>query len=51
MAQSFAGLMRAYAHGDAIDMRGMLATIPIALTPVSAFAARRAGAVPAGAAS
>jgi NADH dehydrogenase len=51
MAQSFAALMRAYAHGDAIDMRGLLAQIPVALTPVSAFAARQAEAALAGAVS
>lgn len=46
MQQSFTGLMRCYAEGDAIDMRATLQDFPVALTSVEDFAAARAGAVP-----
>ena len=38
MQQSFAGLMRCYARGDAIDMSGTLEKFPVQLTPVEAYA-------------
>jgi hypothetical protein len=38
MEQSFAGLMRCYAQGDAIDMRAMLETYPLQLTSVRDYA-------------
>jgi NADH dehydrogenase len=38
MEQSFAGLMRAYARGDAIDMTETLAAIPVRMTSVSDYA-------------
>jgi uncharacterized protein YbjT (DUF2867 family) len=34
LEKSFAGLMLQYAHGDAIDMRGLLESIPVRLTSV-----------------
>jgi hypothetical protein len=38
MEQSFAGLMRCYARGDAIDMRETLEAIPLQLTSVRDYA-------------
>jgi uncharacterized protein YbjT (DUF2867 family) len=38
MGKSFAGLMLQYAHGDAIDMRGLLQSIPVRLTSVREYA-------------
>ena len=38
MEQSFAGLTRWYARGDAIDMSSMLRTFPVQLTTVSDYA-------------
>ena len=38
LQQSFASLMLAYAHGDAIDMKPTLARIPLKLTSVREFA-------------
>ena len=40
MAQSFAGLMRCYAQGDAIDMRSLRQAFPIELTDVRTYAER-----------
>jgi hypothetical protein len=37
---SFAGLMIAYAHGDAIDMRPTLERVPVELTSVRDYARR-----------
>jgi uncharacterized protein YbjT (DUF2867 family) len=34
LEKSFAGLMLQYAHGDAIDMRGLLESIPVRLTSI-----------------
>lgn len=39
MEQSFAGLMRCYAHGDRIPMTEMLKTFPVQLTTVEDYAA------------
>ena len=39
MEQSFAGLMRCYAHGDRIPMTDMLKTFPVQLTTVEDYAA------------
>ena len=49
MQQSFTGLMRCYANGDAIDMRATLRDFPVVLTAVDehAEAGARAMAVPA----
>ncbi len=38
MQQSFTGLMRCYAAGDRIEMRGLLQAMPMALTSVEAYA-------------
>jgi uncharacterized protein YbjT (DUF2867 family) len=38
LEKSFAGLMLQYAHGDAIDMRGLLQSIPVRLTSVREYA-------------
>jgi uncharacterized protein YbjT (DUF2867 family) len=38
MQQSFAGLMRCYAKGDAIDMRETLRAFPVELTSVDSYA-------------
>lgn len=38
LEKSFAGLMLQYAHGDAIDMRGLLQLIPVRLTSVREYA-------------
>ena len=38
LQQSFAALMLAYAHGDAIDMEPALARMPLRLTSVREFA-------------
>lgn len=38
VAQSFAGLMLAYAKGDVIDMNAMLKTFPLKLTSVAEYA-------------
>jgi uncharacterized protein YbjT (DUF2867 family) len=38
LEKSFAGLLIQYAHGDAIDMRGLLESIPIRLTSVREYA-------------
>jgi uncharacterized protein YbjT (DUF2867 family) len=38
LEKSFAGLMLQYAHGDTIDMRGLLQSIPIRLTSVRQYA-------------
>ena len=38
LEKSFAGLMLQYAHGDAIDMRGPLESIPVRLTSVREYA-------------
>jgi nucleoside-diphosphate-sugar epimerase len=38
LGKSFAGLMLQYAHGDAIDMRGLLQSIPVRLTSVREYA-------------
>jgi uncharacterized protein YbjT (DUF2867 family) len=38
MQQSFAGLMRSYARGDAIDMHDVLETFPLQLTSVCEYA-------------
>ncbi|HEY5629281.1 MAG TPA: SDR family oxidoreductase [Candidatus Limnocylindrales bacterium] len=46
MAQSFAGLMRCYARGDAIDMAATLRALPITLTTVREYAARTLGVAP-----
>ncbi len=51
MAQSFTAMMRAYAHGDAIEMLDLLARIPVALTSVASYASRVVGPAPAGAAT
>jgi uncharacterized protein YbjT (DUF2867 family) len=40
LQQSFAALMRCYAAGDTIDMREILATFPMQLTPVWEYARR-----------
>ena len=39
MEQSFAGLMRCYARGDAIDMSATLEAFPLRLTSVREYAA------------
>jgi uncharacterized protein YbjT (DUF2867 family) len=46
MQQSFSGLMRCYAQGDAIDMTAILRDYPIPLTTVDAYAARTLGHIP-----
>jgi NADH dehydrogenase len=46
MMQSFSGLMRCYADGDAIDMTATLRDLPVALTTVETFAAATAGVTP-----
>jgi uncharacterized protein YbjT (DUF2867 family) len=38
LERSFAGLMLQYAHGDAIDMRGLLKAFPMGLTSVREYA-------------
>jgi len=38
LEKSFAGIMLQYAHGDAIDMRGLLESIPVRLTSVREYA-------------
>jgi uncharacterized protein YbjT (DUF2867 family) len=38
LEKSFAGLMLQYTHGDAIDMRGLLESIPVRLTSVREYA-------------
>jgi hypothetical protein len=38
LEKSFAGLMLQYAHGDSIDIRGLLETIPVRLTSVREYA-------------
>src|SRR5258708_3523598 len=38
LEKSFAGLMLQYAHGDAVDMRGLLELIPVRLTSVREYA-------------
>jgi uncharacterized protein YbjT (DUF2867 family) len=38
LEKSFAGLMLQYAHGDAIDMRGLLRAIPVHLTSAREYA-------------
>jgi hypothetical protein len=38
MEQSFAGLMRCYAQGDAIEMSATLETFPLQLTSVREYA-------------
>ena len=38
LEKSFAGVMLQYAHGDAIDMRGLLESIPVRLTSVREYA-------------
>jgi hypothetical protein len=38
LEKSFAGLMLQYAHGDTIDMRSLLQSIPIRLTSVRQYA-------------
>jgi uncharacterized protein YbjT (DUF2867 family) len=38
LEKSFAGLMLQYAHGDAIDMRGLLQSIPVPLNSVRKYA-------------
>jgi uncharacterized protein YbjT (DUF2867 family) len=38
LEKSFAGIMLQYAHGDAIDMRGLLESIPVRLTSVRQYA-------------
>jgi uncharacterized protein YbjT (DUF2867 family) len=38
LEKSFAGLMLQYAHGDAIDMRGLLHSIPVRLSSVQNYA-------------
>ena len=38
LGKSFAGLMLQYAHGDAIDMRGLLQSIPVRLNSVREYA-------------
>jgi uncharacterized protein YbjT (DUF2867 family) len=38
LEKSFSGLMLQYAHGDAIDMRGLLESIPVRLTSVREYA-------------
>jgi len=43
LAKSFPGLMLSYAHGDAIDMKGMLQAFPIRMTTVEAYARRVLG--------
>ncbi len=43
MEQSFAGLMRWYARGDAVDMEDTLKTFPISLTTVRDYAQRTLG--------
>jgi hypothetical protein len=40
LQQSFAGLMQCYAAGDPIDMRAILATFPMQLTPLWDYAHR-----------
>jgi uncharacterized protein YbjT (DUF2867 family) len=37
LEKSFAGIMLQYAHGDAIDMRGLLESIPVRLTSVREY--------------
>ena len=38
LEKSFAGIMLQYAHGDAIDMTGLLESIPVHLTSVREYA-------------
>jgi hypothetical protein len=38
LEKSFAGIMLQYTHGDAIDMRGLLESIPVRLTSVREYA-------------
>jgi hypothetical protein len=38
LEKSFAGLMLKYAHGEAIDMPGLLESIPVRLTSVREYA-------------
>ena len=38
LEKSFAGIMLQYAHGDAIDMRGQLESLPVRLTSVQEYA-------------
>jgi uncharacterized protein YbjT (DUF2867 family) len=38
LEKSFAGLMLQYAHGDAMDVRGLLESIPVRLTSVREYA-------------
>jgi len=38
LEKSFAGLMLQYAHGEAIDMPGLLESIPVRLTSVREYA-------------
>jgi hypothetical protein len=38
LGKSFAGLMLQYAHGDIIDMRGLLKSVPVRLTSVREYA-------------
>ena len=38
LEKSFAGVMLQYAHGDAIEMRGLLESIPVRLTSVREYA-------------
>jgi uncharacterized protein YbjT (DUF2867 family) len=38
LEKSFAGIMLKYAHGEAIDMRGLLESIPVRLTSVREYA-------------
>jgi hypothetical protein len=38
LQKSFAGLMLQYAHGDTIDMRGLLQSTPVRLTSVREYA-------------
>ena len=48
MQDSFAGLMIAYAHGDAIDMRPTLERVPVELTGVRDYARRAVAAAATG---
>jgi len=43
MEQSFAGLMRGYARGDAINMQATLETFPLQLTSLRDYARRAVG--------
>jgi uncharacterized protein YbjT (DUF2867 family) len=38
LEKSFGGIMLQYAHGDAVDMRGLLESIPVRLTSVREYA-------------